>query len=43
MHPLMQKFRVLWKEVESDAKYQELKAKHQAVEKQQKAAAKRKT
>ena len=40
MHALwLQKFRVMWKEVEADPKYQELKARHQGIEKQRKAAA----
>lgn len=35
---MMQKFRVVWKAVEADPEYQQMKAKHKAIEKQQKAA-----
>lgn len=36
---MVQKFRVVWKAVEADPEYQQMKAKHKAIEKQQKAAA----
>ena len=35
---ITQKFRVVWKAVEADPEYQRMKAKHKAIEKQQRAA-----